>query len=273
MENKIGGLRKRGRLQLAKLLNSAPEIITVAYTARALQVDARKAATILAAFARRGWLSRVRRGLYVKVPLQAIAPEFFPEEPRAIAHEIFQPCYIAGWSAAVHWGLTEQIFNTIFVVTIKKVHHRELNLQGIKFVIKTISAKKFFGTKPIWFGRTKIEISDATKTVIDCLDDPAMAGGIRMTYEFLSNYFHSKEKNIALLIEYAEKMHSGTVYKRLGYLLELGFVEEKELLATCKEKIKKGYSQLDPNSPGKKLITRWGLFVPDNFVVGSPDDY
>lgn len=262
MKSKIGGLRKQGRLQLAKLLHAAPEIITVAYATQALQVDAPRAAAILAALAKRGWLSRIRRGLYVKVPLQATTPEVFPEEPRAIAHEIFQPCYIAGWSAAMHWGLTEQIFNTIFIVTTKQVHHRELDMQGIKFVIKTVSAKKFFGTKLIWVGRTKIEIADATKTVIDCLDDPAMAGGVRMTYEFLSNYFHSKEKNIALLIEYAEKMHSSTVFKRLGYLLELGFAEEKELLATCKEKIKKGYSQLDPNSPGKKLITRWGLFVP-----------
>lgn len=276
MKSKIGGLRKQGRLQLAKLLHAAPEIITITHAMHALQVDARRAAAILAALARRGWLSRIRRGLYVKVPLQATTPEVFPEEPRAIAHEIFRPCYIAGWSAAMHWGLTEQIFNTIFVATTKKVHHRELDMQGIKFVIKTISANKFFGTKPIWVGREKIEVSDATKTVVDCLDDPAMAGGIRMTYEFLSNYFHSKEKNIVLLIDYAEKMRSGTVFKRLGYLLELGFAEEaeeKELLATCKERIKKGYSQLDPNSPGKKLITRWGLFVPDDFAVGSPDDY
>jgi predicted transcriptional regulator of viral defense system len=273
MKNKIGGLREKGRLQLAQLLHSAPEIITVAHAKQALQVDAPRAAAILAALARRGWLSRIRQGLYVQVPLQATTPEIFPEEPRAIAHEIFQPCYIAGWSAAMHWGLTEQIFNTIFIATTKKVHHRELDLKGIKFVIKTISAKKFFGTQPIWTGRTKIEIADATKTVIDCLDDPAMAGGIRLTYEFLNTYFRSKEKNSALLIEYAEKMHSSTVFKRLGYLLELGFAEETELLAICKAKIKKGYSQLDPNSPGKKLITRWGLFVPDDFAVDSPDDY
>ncbi|MCL5260894.1 MAG: hypothetical protein M1561_04360 [Gammaproteobacteria bacterium] len=98
------------------------------------------------------------------------------------------------------------------------------------------------GTKPICAGRTKIEISDVTKTIVDCLNDPAMAGGIRLTYDFLRNYFHSKEKNIRLLVDYAEKMHSSAVYKRLGYLLELGFPEEKELLALCKKKIKQGYS-------------------------------
>jgi len=74
------------------------------------------------------------------------------------------------------------------------------------------------------------------------------------------------------MIEYAGKMHSSTVYKRLGYLLELGFPEEKELIAICKEKIKKGYSQLDPTSTGKKLITRWGLFVPANFIVRQLND-
>lgn len=259
-------------MQLAQLLKATPDIITVASAAKALHMEAKETAVILASFAKRGWLSRLRRGLYIKVPLQSTTAEVFPEDPRLIAQEIFQPCYIAGWSAAQQWGLTEQIFNTIFIVTTKKVHDRELDIKGMKFVIKTISAIKFFGTKPIWVGRTKIEISDATKTVVDCLNDPAMAGGIRMTCDFLRNYFHSKEKNISLLIDYAEKMQSSTIYKRLGYLLEFSFAEEKELLVLCRKKIKQGYSQLDPASPGKRLITRWGLFVPDDFAIGLSDD-
>ena len=272
MKNAIGGLKKRGRLQLAKLLKAAPEIITVSFAAKALNIDAKSAAIMLAALAKRGWLSRIRRGLYIRVPLEATSSKVFPEEPKLMAHELFQPCYIAGWSAAMHWGLTEQIFNTIFIVTTKQVHHRQLDLNGIKFVIKTISATKFFGTKPIWVGKTKIEISDVVKTVVDCLDDPAMAGGIRMTYDFLSNYFSSKEKNVELLIAYSERMHSSAICKRLGYLVELGFPEERELLAICMKKIKKGYSQLDPTVPGRKLITRWGLFVPTDFSIRLAND-
>jgi hypothetical protein len=30
-----------------------------------------------------------------------------------VAHKLFSPCYIGGWIAAHHWGLTEQIFNSI----------------------------------------------------------------------------------------------------------------------------------------------------------------
>lgn len=272
MKNNIGGLKKKGRLLLAKLLQASPEIITVAQAAKALQFDAKKTAITLAAFAKRGWLSRLRRGLYIKVPLQSTTSEVFPEDPRLIAQEVFQPCYIAGWSAAMHWELTEQIFNTIYIATTKKVHKRELDINGLKFVIKTISTTKFFGTKQIWAGKTKFAISDASKTIIDCLNDPTMAGGIRMTCDFLKNYFNSKEKNLTLLIEYAEKIHSSTVYKRLGYLLELNFPTEKELIALCQKKIKKGYSQLDPASPGKKLATRWGLFVPEDFTIKASDD-
>lgn len=270
--NTIGDLRKKGRLQLARLLQAAPEIITIAFAAQALQIGERQAAAILSSLAKRGWLVRIRRGLYIMVPLQATTTKMVSEEPKLIAHEIFAPCYIAGWSAAMHWGLTEQIFNTIFVATTKKVHRREIDVHGIKFVIKTIKATKFFGTKSVWAGQTKIAISDATKTVIDCLDDPSMAGGIRMAYDFLNNYLNSKEKNLNLLLEYAEKMHSSAIYKRLGYLLELGFSEEKELLDICKQKIKKGYSQLDPATPGKTLINRWGLFVLDGFATRLDKD-
>jgi predicted transcriptional regulator of viral defense system len=272
MNSNIGGLRRKGRFLLATLLKAVPETITVAAAARALDLNSKTTAGLLAAWAERGWLSRIQRGLYMRVPLQSTTTEIIPEEPRLIATILFNPCYIGGWSASEHWNLTEQVFNTIVVLTTKKVHKRTVKIKGMHFQIKTISNKRLFGTRSVWAGNSKIDISDPTKTIIDCINDPAIAGGIRMTADFLKNYLSSKEKNTTLLLEYAEKMNNSAIYKRLGYLLETYFPDEKELIATCREKMKRGYSQLDPTSAGKKLITKWGLWMSTQKTGKLQDD-
>ncbi len=223
-------------------------------------------------WARHGWLHRIRRGLYIPVPLQSFSTEITPEQPWLVAHKLFSPCYIGGWTAAHYWGLTEQLFNPVYVMTTKKVHQREQNLNGVSFKIKTILPRKIFGTQFIWNGKVKVAISDPTKTVIDGLDDPAVFGGIRMAADILSAYIDSKEFNSKKLLEYAEKMNNSAIFKRLGFLVEVLQIKNCAVIVqTCKNNLKSGYSQLDPAVIGKRLETRWNLWVPEFFNIEAQE--
>jgi predicted transcriptional regulator of viral defense system len=267
MKSNFSGLKKKGRHDLVVLFGSNSELITIAFAARALNVDRQTAQVRLASLARSGWLARVRRGIYLKVPMHSLAAEIFPQDPRLIAEEVFSPCYISGLSAAIHWRMTEQSSNLLFIITNRQVHKRDLGIGGNKLLVKTVSSHKFFGTKPIWIGRTKIELSDPTKTILDCLDDPKIAGGVRNLIQLLESYFRSHHKDLQLLKRYAEKILNGAIYKRLGYLLETTMPLEEEIIDFCRKQMKTGYSQLDPSLPGKKLITCWRLLVPENFMT------
>ncbi len=268
MNTELGGLKKIGRKLLGKLLQASKESFTVAEASQILNISRYRAASLLAMWTRHGWLHRVRRGLYIPVPLQSTSTDVIPEEPWLIAHKIFSPCYIGGWTAAHHWGLTEQLFNSIYVMTIKKVHQREQNLNGVSFKVKTILPKKFFGTQFIWSGKIKIAISNPTKTVIDGLNDPAILGGIRMVADVLSAYIHSKEFNQNKLLEYAKMMGNSAIYKRLGFLVALlEFDETITIASACKRNLKSGYSQLDPAIVGDRLETQWNLWVPKSFHI------
>ncbi len=272
MKTELGGLKSISRKRLGKLFQASKESFTVAEASKILNVSRYRAASLLAMWTRNGWLYRVRRGLYVPVPLQATSTEVIPEEPWLIAHKLFSPCYIGGWTAAHHWGLTEQIFNSIYVMTSKKVHQREQNLNGVIFKIKTILPKKIFGTQFIWSGKVKIAISDPAKTVIDGLNDPAVFGGVRMVADVLSAYVHSKEFNQKKLLEYAEMMGNSAVYKRLGFLIELlKFDDAATIASICKSHLKSGYSQLDPATTGDRLETQWHLWVPKSFNIGEQE--
>lgn len=268
MKKELGGLRDKGRQLLGKLLLASKESFTVAEASQILNISRYRATWLLAMWARNGWLYRVRRGLYIPIPLQSSSTEVTPEEPWLIAHKIFSPCYIGGWTAAHHWGLTEQIFNSMYVMTTKKVHQREQNLNGVNFKVKTILPKRIFGTQTIWSGKVKVAISDPTKTVIDGLNDPAVFGGIRMVADVLSAYINSKEFNQDKLFKYAKTMENSAIYKRLGFLIEqLEFHASANIASNCKTNLKSGYSQLDPDVKGDRLETQWHLWVPKSFTI------
>ena len=97
------------------------------------------------------------------------------------------------------------------------------------------------------------------------LSDPSLGGGIRLVSDILKDFFQSKQANSKLLFEYAQQLNKGVVFKRLGYLTEKFFPEEKDLIDLCLISISAGYSKLDPSLSAKKLVKKWRLWLPDNW--------
>ena len=148
----LAGLGKTDRKRLASVLRDTAGTVTVAEAADILGVSPSSAAKMLARWNANGWLSRVRRGLYVPVPLESYTADVAFEDPWLIADRVFAPCYIGGWSAAEYWDLTEQIFRTIVVMTAKKPRNRQPEYQGTRFLARTVQKTAFFGLKTVWRG-------------------------------------------------------------------------------------------------------------------------
>ncbi len=265
MKSNIAGLGKKERAQLSIVLKAKSSVITPGAAAQALKIEQNKAAQLLARWNKKGWLSRVKRGVYIPVPLQSQTSEVMADEPWVLAKALFSPCYVGGWSAAEHWDLTEQIFSSTMVFTTKKVDERELDLNGAKFTVKTIKQERLFGTKTEWLQNQKVEVSDPTRTIVDAFNDPATVGGIRMAIDMLERYMRSSHKNIDLLFDYSLKMKNTAIFKRLGFVFSQNWPSETRSIEKFRRAIKSGYSQLDPAVPGKSLVTLWGLFVPQGF--------
>jgi predicted transcriptional regulator of viral defense system len=262
----IAGLSKESREKLARVLRKARGTISVEQAAASLSLPRKETAKKLSQWAQYGWLSRVRRGLYVPVPLESKSADVALEDPWIIAEILFSPCYIGGWSAAEHWDLTEQIFRSIMVMTTKKPRDRRPVIKSTAFVLRSISPDAFFGTKSIWRGPVKVNVSDPTRTVLDMLSDPGLGGGLRPTADVFRAYLKSTSKDLQLLVSFAERLGRGAVYKRLGFLLERFVPDEKAIIEKCRARISAGNTKLDPSLPAKRLVTRWRLWVPDNWI-------
>ena len=262
----LSGLGKTDRERLSAVLRGSKGTISVAEAASTLGVSDSVAAKMLARWAMKGWLSRIRRGLYIPVPLDSRTVDVPLDDPWLIAQRLFSPCYVGGWTAAEYWEMTEQIFRTVMVMTTQRPRVRKTTIKGSAFLVRTVSNKALFGLKPVWRGQVKVNVSDPTRTILDMLSHPQLGGGIRTVADMFKTYLSSKEKDLELLIEYADRLGNGAVFKRLGFIMELVSLGDEEILGQCRERLTTGNSKLDPSLPGERLITRWRLWAPNRWV-------
>lgn len=262
---------EKGRERLATVLRQGGNLVTVDDARAALGISRIGAAKLLARWETEGWLRRVRRGLYAAVPLTSRRDEQVIEDPWTLVPELFDPGYVGGASAAQHWNLTEQLFRPVFVYTARPVRRSEQIIQGTPFVVRHLPSAKIFGTRALWRGRVKLQISDPARTIADMMDDPRAGGGITHVNDCLKAYLARADSDPKLLIAYAERLGNGAVFKRLGFLVELAG-GPKSLVAACAERLTLGVVNLDPALPSSEFVSRWRLRVPERWKVRKPDN-
>ncbi len=252
------GISGAGRAELAAVAGRRRFIAPVD-VALELGVDRQVAARRLAHWAEKGWLRRVRRGLYIPVPVDAEHPEGWSQDALLVAAATWSPCYFTGWTAASHWGLTEQMFRTTVVKTTQRVRHSEVRLLDSDYLLMHVAEDRLaWGMRSSWHEEVRLQFADAARTVVDILDMPGIGGGIRHAAEILDAYLDTEDS--ARLIEFAERLGNRAVFKRLGHLIEALGRDEPELIAACRARLSAGIVLLDPNAPpGGPRIPMWGL--------------
>ena len=261
-ESTPAGISGRNRKVLMALSRALPGPFDAAQAASVLEIDTGRTRRLLAALADGGWLARVRRGWYILVPIESSEPAEWREDPWVLAATLFAPGYLGGWSAAEHWGLTDQIFRTIYVIAGRTIRPRRQTVQGTDFIIRTVPGGTLFGTRRVWRRQVPVNVSDPHRTVIDVLDIPASGGGALHVAEVLESYFESGYVDPARLLEYGDRLGRGTVFKRLGYLVERGGMADDDFVELCRSRITAGISRMEPDRPSTgPIVSRWNLRV------------
>ena len=256
--------KSRNRLG-AVMRQAGGDVISVGDVSTALRLDRSEAAKVLARWNRQGWVKRLRRGYYAPVALDVQGQTQVLEDPWVMVPELFGEACIGGWSAAEHWGLTEQLFRSTCVLTTKPVQTKELTIQGLPFTLKHVKRAAFFGTRAVWRARARVLVTTPEKTIIDMLDEPALGGGIRHVAECLESYLARADADSKALIATADKLGNGVVFKRLGFLAET-LRGADTIVEACRTRLSSGNAKLDPAIPCPRLITRWRLWVPANWM-------
>jgi predicted transcriptional regulator of viral defense system len=252
--------------RLNSIMQSTKGMIHVDDVVKTLGVKKIHARQLLSGWHRQGILRRVAHGKYVVISPAALEQEQVLENPWVLVPELYSPGYVSGWSAAEHWGLTEQVFRSVCVFTGKRTPSGTKEFQGVDFFVRHVPSRLIFGTETIWHENIKIQISDPHKTVLDMLHCPDTGGGIQHVLDCFKGYakLYKSQNDRAKLIEYALKINNGALFKKLGFFAEMaGF--NSVFLASCKEHLTEGHAKLDSAAKEQKLITRWKLLVPKSW--------
>jgi len=220
------------------------------------RIMARKVASSLA---RKRWLARIGRGVYLVLSLNAGSRPEWTEDRYYIASRLADVYYIGYYNMLNHYGWTEQIPMKVIIVVAKPFKSRFIF--GVEYRFITLGKKKFFGIEKKRIGEHEIMVSDQEKTLVDALDHPEYCGGIEEVAKCLYNA--QSEVDWEKILSYAKTMGNGAVFKRLGYLVE---IMELNLSEAFRERIlsgvTKGYSPLHPGGKKEgKHDSKWNLIL------------
>ncbi len=256
----FAGISAANRRALTMLHRAFNRPFDAALAASALNADLAKTRRLLADLADGGWLARVRQGWYITVPIDASEPRQWREDPWIVATVLFAPCYIGGWSASEHWGFSDQLFSSTYVVARRKVKPTDQIIQGSRFKLRSVPEQEWFGIREILRRDTAVLLSDPHRTVIDVMDVPESAGGALHAAEILRAYFDSEHSDEQQLLSHGERLGRGAPFKRLGYLAERDGLGSAGFIEACHERVSKGISLLDPMlSDEGRIVSRWRL--------------
>jgi len=252
----------KGRISLAKVASQARPFIDVKTAAAALKLDSKRTAKQLARWHEQGLLRRIHRGVYAVVPPSAVLQEHVVIDPWLVVPLLFRQAYVAGWSAAEHWDITEQLFKTLLICATDPIKQTKLHVAGVEIRARHIAPTLWFGTVASWRDGTRVLVSDIHKTVVDMCLDPALGGGIQHVAQCFSAYLRRDDADAQLLAQYATRTRYAPAVKRLGFICEaLGGPDE--LRDACLRGVTLGLAKLDPVIASPRVSRRWQLRLPN----------
>jgi predicted transcriptional regulator of viral defense system len=256
------GLSEREGRALARLTSQNREIFGIDELAEALETTYESAKTTASRLEKNGWLTRLKPGLYLVVPLAAGEESQYTAHEFYIASHLVDPMYVGFWSALGFHGFTEQVPRSVYVATTKRLPDRTVH--DVEYHFVTLAERKFFGHDQYSVGGHSVPIASPEKTLADCADQPNHCGGVRELAKGIRDGTDGYDPET--LLEYARKIGNGAALKRLVYLMDHYGVSVPDRKAVTAG-FTSGSSPLDPTRSAT------GTYAPEyRLYVNIPDE-
>lgn len=253
-------LSSQASLLLTTLAGQDKSIFTVSDAERILKLRVGAVMTLLSRLEDKKWVVRLKPGKYLIIPLSAGEKAEFTENWYVVAKHLMEPnpYYLSYYSALDLHEMTTQPLMTIYISTSRR--RKEAKVLGATFRFVYTNPSKLWGIDEIWVKPAeKVKVSDLERTIIDCLDNPKLCGGISELAKGL--WKKRDELDYTKLVRYVDRFGSKAVAKRLGFLLEL-YRLGGNVIPKLKNFVTPTFVLLDPSLPAKgKYQSLWRLRV------------
>lgn len=215
---------------------------------------------------KKGYLSRVKKGVFVLVPLFLVKEKKDYSPLIEVASKMTQTYYLSHYTALAVHGKTLHTMNTVFLTTTKWMKNMKWKDYAFKFNV--VDEKYFFGFIETKYGNETLLVSDMEKTIVDILRKPAFcADGFAELSRVITLNF--EELNLGNLLDYLHRMDNASLYGRLGYILSIlsdeGLINiRKSFFKEIKKNAPRNYVLLFPSEERKGALKKeWKII--DNY--------
>lgn len=186
---------------------------------------------------KKGILKPIIKGIYYYSPLES-GPAGRRINEFLIPSVLFpKDNYYLGYSTMYnYYGLTEQIFQTFYILNTSLQREREIC--GVLYKLLKVPANRMYGLEKVKIKNSEVIVSDRERTLIDLVYFPDPVGGLKNALGIFKNESLSKKTDLKKLIRYTSKFPNISTRKRIGFILEKAGVSE-QMLAPLLKSVKK----------------------------------
>jgi predicted transcriptional regulator of viral defense system len=170
---------------------------------------------------KKGWLERLRPGIYQLVPAERGRDGVGDTNPLAAGAVLASPYFFSFGTACTHHGLTEQVFAEVYLVT--RARRRPQRVRGKRYVFVAVSEQRFFGFAEIKILGASVRMAIAERALVDAIHRPRYAGGVGELSRITARA--ARRVSWDAVVRCLRRFDESALVQRLGYLLELTRVE------------------------------------------------
>jgi predicted transcriptional regulator of viral defense system len=165
----------------------------------------------------KGWLERIRRGVFQLVPADRGPEGISDTNALAAGALLVSPYFYSFGTACTHHGFTEQVFTEAYIAC--RAAKRPATVRGTRFIFVRMAEERFFGFDDVEVLGETVTMATRERALLDAVDRPQLAGGLPEVSRIVTRA--TPGISWRALLDHAKRWNESALVQRLGYLLDL----------------------------------------------------
>lgn len=248
--------------------------VTLAELREALGASAGYARKLAHGLVKKGWLERLRPGLFQLVPAARGREGIADTNPLAAGAVLVSPYFFSFGTACTHHGLTEQVFAEVYLAC--QQDRRPETIRDKRYVFVQVSKRRFFGFEEVSVLGHAVQMATLERALLDAIDRPRYAGGIGEVSRIVARA--ARKVSWKEILALATRWGSSALVQRLGYFLDLHQVDLADATRSALLELVRPRSKIQLGSRRKwgtsgKLVRPWNVVenVPRGVLLSTEE--
>ena len=166
---------------------------------------------------KKGWLERLRPGLFLLVPADRGREGVADTSPLMAGAALVAPYFYSFGTACTHHGLTEQAFAEVYLACQER--RRPETIRDKRYVFVHVPGERFFAFSETAVLGHSVQMATVERALLDAIDRPRYAGGIGEVSRIVARA--AGKVSLDAVLGLVRRWGSSALVQRLGYFLDL----------------------------------------------------